>query len=65
MGFKNFSNANFPVSVTYNVFCGGVQVHGQTYQSRVVGEGGFYVGDVLYNGTSVCTFTANGTVIHP
>ena len=64
VGFKNYSNSNFPVSVTYNVYCGGVQVHGHTYQSTVDDEI-FYAGDVLYNATSGCTFTANGTIVNP
>ena len=61
VGFKNFSNGNFPVAVTVNVYCGGVQVYGQTYQSTVDDEI-FHVGDVTYSSNG-CTFVPSTTVI--
>ena len=63
VGFKNYSNSNLPVSVTYNVYCGGQQVHGQVYQSNTVSEF-IHVGDVTYS-QSGCNFVPSGTVIPP
>lgn len=63
LGFRNFSNPNVPVSVTFNVYCGGGLVHGQTWQSTEVQEI-VYVGDVTYSEAG-CTFDTVGAVLSP
>ncbi|WP_373047908.1 choice-of-anchor D domain-containing protein [Vulgatibacter sp.] len=66
VGFKNFSNSNTPITVTYNVYCGGALVNAanNTFTSTTVSEF-IYVGDVQYASAAACTFTPNGTVIPP
>ena len=65
VGFKNFSNPNFPNTVTYNVYCGGVLVNAGNNQFPAPPTGQWiYVGDVQYASSGPCTYTPVGATVN-